>query len=188
MGLSSAFAGGLTRALLKTAPLRWLGKVSYALYCTHFVVFYWCASRAIHCLHGGQGWFRSCAPLSICRCAFAIGGGVSSSAVPVLVRYVNGTILPAATPLPPGATYGWWFFPGWAIFPCVAVCLVVAVLVWFSLERPARAAISQGVSTSGLASALTQDNVPPCSDVVQPLQAVATAPAPAPLGPIVAMA
>ena len=123
-----------------------------------------------------------------CRCAFAVGGGVSSTAVPVLVRYVNGTILPATTPLPPGATYGWWFFPGWAIFPCVAVCLVVAVLVWVSLERPARAAISQGVSTSGLGTALTQDNVAPCSDVVQPAQVAATAPAPAPLGPIVEMA
>lgn len=93
-----------------------------------------------------------------CRCAFAVQGGASNTAVPALFRYVNGTITPATDPTPPDATAGWWIFPGWAIFPCVAVALVVSVLVWFVLERPARAAITRGNAVAGLVAALAQDD------------------------------
>lgn len=156
---NSVFSGGLSRVLFNSAPLRWLGKVSYALYCTHFVVFYWCGNS------GGSLSFRCALPPNpappankhACRCAYSVAGGVSNTAVPVLLRFDNGTIVAAVTPAPPGATYGWWYFPGLAIIPCVAVCLLVAILVWLVLERPARAAIAQGASVSGLLSALLQD-------------------------------
>lgn len=77
--------------------------------------------------------------------------------MPVLFRYANGTLTSATTPLPPGATAGWWAFPGWAIFPCVTVALAVSVLVWFVLERPARAAITRGDGVAGLVAALALD-------------------------------
>eukprot|EP00002_Diphylleia_rotans_P003323 TRINITY_DN12271_c0_g1_i1.p1 TRINITY_DN12271_c0_g1~~TRINITY_DN12271_c0_g1_i1.p1 ORF type:complete len:414 (+),score=91.64 TRINITY_DN12271_c0_g1_i1:67-1308(+) len=43
IALTSADCGGWTKAFLSSKPLRFLGDISYAVYCLHFPIFNWCA-------------------------------------------------------------------------------------------------------------------------------------------------
>jgi peptidoglycan/LPS O-acetylase OafA/YrhL len=100
MALTSPACGGFTKRVFASAPFRFLGEISYSLYCFHAPVLF--------------------------LAAWAVAGkGVNAAALPLVQDPATGII-------------GYFFFPPWAILPLLVVIIIVAIAVYYSIERPSR--------------------------------------------------